>query len=68
MKKTLNTIYWGIQVNAIMWLAVVGTTGFSNAYIFIGFAAAAILEHIAVRQLGPHIREMNFQQEPELLK
>lgn len=59
--KTLNNIYWGIQVNAVLWIAVVCTIGFSNGFIFLGFSVAAILEHIAVRQLGPHIHETDFK-------
>lgn len=58
MKKILTTLYWGIQINAVIWLVVVVQCVREYPFVIIGLLVAAVLEHIAVKQLGPKLTQM----------
>lgn len=64
MKKLLTTLYWGIQVNMVAWILVVAQIGFESVLVVIGFLVAAVLEHLAVKQLGPELKMM--QDDPSI--
>ena len=59
MRTTLNVIFWGIQVNLVVWLAAAGETQCRVASVLVGLGIAAVLEHVAVRHLRPVMRQMS---------
>ncbi len=58
MKKLLTTLYWGIQINAVIWLIVVAQCISEYPLTIIGLIVAAVLEHLAVKRLGPELKRM----------
>jgi hypothetical protein len=58
MRHTLAIIFWVIQINLVMWLAVAGMTQFQNVLVVIGLGVGAILEHVAIRHLRPMMKSL----------
>jgi hypothetical protein len=59
LKKLLTTLYWGIQINAVIWLIVVVQCVAEYPLTLIGLLVAAVLEHLAVKRLGPELKRMS---------